>query len=212
MIKKTNKIITLLLITGMPLLITSCAPTMKAERMSSIAGDEKALSVTNEWVITDTNLASKELLNKLMNHARYRRYLLKFKNNQVPKLFIGEVENQTSEDNFPIQGLNNRLLNDLFETGEVDLISVKDRDRILKEIKYQNGGMVKASDIKSIGKASGADLILSGEVIMEEKRLGGKTLKEYSVSLRLVDIESGEEVSRALYETTKYSTQSKFKF
>ena len=44
--------------------------------------------------------------------------------------------------------------------------------------------MVKESDIKSIGNASGADLILSGEVVMEEKRLSGKTLKEYSLKLK----------------------------
>ena len=129
---------------------------------------------------------------------------------KIPKLFIGEVENQTSEDNFPVQALNNKILNEFFDSGNFDLISIKDRDRILNEIRYQNSGMVKEEDIKSIGKASGADLILSGEVVMEEKRLSGKTLKEYSLSMRLVDIESGEEVSRALYETTKYSKQKKF--
>ncbi|MBR2141301.1 MAG: hypothetical protein IJ853_02995 [Rickettsiales bacterium] len=189
--------------------ITACGPTMKAERLTTAAGDEKALTVTNEWVATDTDLAVKYIVEKLPTHRRYLRYLSEH-GNKTPKIFIGEVENQTSEDNFPIQALNNKLLNEFFDSGEFDLISVKDRDRILKEIKYQNSGMVKQSDIKSIGKASGADLILSGEVVMEDKRLGGKTLKEYSLSIRLTDIESGEEVSRALYETTKYSKQKKF--
>ena len=70
--------------------------------------------------------------------------------------------------------------------------------------------MVKEEDIKSIGKASGADLILFGEVIMDEKRMGGQTLKEYSVIIKLTNIESGEEVSRVTYETTKYSKQKRF--
>lgn len=188
--------------------ITACSSIIKTERLTTTAGDEKALTITNEWVTTDTELATKYLVEKLVNHVRYQRYLSEH-NHNIPKLFIGEVENQTSEDNFPIQALNNEMLNDFFDRGDFNLISVKDRDRILKEIKYQNSGMVKSSDIKSIGKASGADLILFGEVIMEEKKLNGKTLKEYSLSIRLVDIESNEEVSRALYKTTKYSKQKK---
>ena len=191
--------------------LASCGPTMKAERLTTQAGDAKALTITNEWVATDTELAVNDLLGKLTSTGRYKRYLREH-GYKVPKMFIGEVENQTSEDNFPITALNNKILNKLFDDGEFDIISIKDRERILKEIKYQHGGMVKASDIKKIGKASGADLILSGEVVMEDKRLGGKTLKEYSISLRLVEIETGEEVSRALYETTKYSKQSKYKF
>jgi hypothetical protein len=181
---------------------------MQAERMTTGEGDKKALNITNEWVATDTDLAVKSIIEKLSNHGRYRRYLREH-NNRVPKIFVGEVENQTSEDNFPIMAFNNKILNELFETGDFDLISAKDRDRIIKEIKYQNSGMVKASDIKSIGKASGADLMLNGEIIMEDKILDGKTLKEYSVNIRLIDIESGEEVARALYETTKYSKRKK---
>ena len=40
--------------------------------------------------------------------------------------------------------------------------------------------------------------------------MGGQTLKEYSVVIKLTDIESGEEVSRVTYETTKYSKQKRF--
>lgn len=198
-----------ILLLSIIVLISSCAPSLKTQRMTTFEGDEKAMTITDDWVAVDTDLATKHIIDKLTNHVRYQRYLREH-NYKIPKLFIGEVENQTSEDNFPVQALNNKILNEFFDSGNFDLISIKDRDRILKEIKYQNSGVVKESDIKSIGKASGADLILSGEVVMEEKRLGGKTLKEYSLSMRLVDIESGEEVSRALYETTKYSKQKKF--
>lgn len=201
-----KKIILCLLVVSM---ISSCGPALKTQRMTTTEGDEKALAITDDWVATDTNLAVDFIIDKITSNGRYKRYLREH-NYKIPKLFIGEIENQTSEDNFPIQALNNNILNKFFENGDFDLISVKDRDRVLKEIKYQNSGMVKESDIKSIGNASGADLMLSGEVVMEEKRLGGKTLKEYSLSIRFVDIETGEEVSRSLYETTKYSKQKKF--
>lgn len=191
------------------LVLTACGPTIKAQRMTTAEGDKKAMTITDDWVATDTNLAVDYITDKLTNTGRYKRYLRE-NSYKTPKIFIGEVENNTSEDSFPISALNNKILDYFFESGDFDVIDQKNRKKLLEEIRYQNSGMVKEEDIKSIGKASGADLILFGEVIMDEKRMGGQTLKEYSVIIKLTDIESGEEVSRVTYETTKYSKQKRF--
>ena len=191
------------------LVLTACGPTIKAQRMTTAEGDKKAMTITDDWVATDTNLAVDYITDKLTNTGRYKRYLRE-NSYKTPKIFIGEVENNTSEDSFPISALNNKILDYFFESGDFDIIDQKNRKKLLEEIRYQNSGMVKEEDIKSIGKASGADLILFGEVIMDEKRMGGQTLKEYSVIIKLTDIESGEEVSRVTYETTKYSKQKRF--
>lgn len=191
------------------LALTACGPTIKAQRMTTAEGDKKAMTITDDWVATDTNLAVDYITDKLTNTGRYKRYLRE-NSYKTPKIFIGEVENNTSEDSFPISALNNKILDYFFESGDFDVIDQKNRKKLLEEIRYQNSGMVKEEDIKSIGKASGADLILFGEVIMDEKRMGGQTLKEYSVIIKLTDIESGEEVSRVTYETTKYSKQKRF--
>lgn len=191
------------------LILTACGPTIRAQRMTTAEGDKKAMTITDDWVATDTNLAVDYITDKLTNTGRYKRYLRE-NSYKTPKIFIGEVENNTSEDSFPISALNNKILDYFFESGDFDVIDQKNRKKLLEEIRYQNSGMVKEEDIKSIGKASGADLILFGEVIMDEKRMGGQTLKEYSVIIKLTDIESGEEVSRVTYETTKYSKQKRF--
>ena len=191
------------------LVLTACGPTIKAQRMTTSEGDKKAMTITDDWVATDTNLAVDYITDKLTNTGRYKRYLRE-NGYKTPKIFIGEVENNTSEDSFPISALNNKILDYFFESGDFDVIDQKNRKKLLEEIRYQNSGMVKEEDIKSIGKASGADLILFGEVIMDEKRMGGQTLKEYSVIIKLTDIESGEEVSRVTYETTKYTKQKRF--
>lgn len=191
------------------LLAVSCGPTIETQRLTTVEGDVKGMQITNDWLSTDTELAVEYITNKLTNTGRYKRYLRE-NNYKVPKIFIGEVENNTSEDSFPIAALNNKILDKFFETGDFDVIDQKNRKKLLEEIKYQNSGMVKESDIKSIGKASGADIILFGEVIMDEKRMGGQTLKEYTLTIKLTEIESGDEISRATYEVTKYSKQKKF--
>jgi hypothetical protein len=44
---------------------------------------------------------------------------------------------------------------------------------------------------------------------MKPETFNGKTIKDYSVNIRMTDIESGEEVFRARCEASKYSKRSK---
>lgn len=195
------------LMTVAALTLQGCAG-FKAERLSTAEGDEKAMEITDEWLLTDTENAVNEIMKQLDTNRGFRRYM-----NQLghrPKLFIAEVQNETSEAYFPIDDMNDELLTQMSETGEFRLIDAAARDRILKEIQYQNEGMVKQSDIRKIGKQTGAELLIFGAVRMNPKTLKGKTIKEYTVNLRFTDIESGEEVTRMRTKASKYSKRGGF--
>ena len=43
---------------------------------------------------------------------------------------------------------------------------------------------------------------------MKPETLSGKTIKDYSVNIRMTEIESGEEVMRTRYKISKYSKRS----
>ena len=189
------------------LALSGCAG-FKAERLSTAEGDEKAMSITDEWLLTDTENTVKDLLKKLDNHRGFQR----FTNNlgHRPKLFIAEVQNETSEAYFPIDDMNDEFLNEISASGDFILIDAKARDAVLREIQYQNDGMVKASDIKKVGKATGAEILVFGAVRMNPKTLNGKTIKEYTVNLRFTNIESGEEIARLRSKTSKYSERGGF--
>ena len=184
----------------------SCAPKIKTERISIQKSDELASTITDEWVATDTEMAVQNIIEKINSHRGFQNYLLKL--GRKPKIFIGEVQNQTSEAYFPVGDLNDELLNEFSESGDYILIDADARDKILKEITYQNDGMVRPEDIKKIGRASGADLIVFGNIRMKPETLSGKTIKDYSVNIRMTEIESGEEVMRTRYKISKYSKRS----
>lgn len=200
-------VVSRLFIVALCLIITGCGPKIKTQRMSTSAGDEKAMKVTDNWVMTDTTNAIQEVLKQMQNHKGYQRYIANM-NGKTPKLFIAEIQNNTSEAYFPIQDMNDELLNELSASGEFILIDEVARNRILKEIKYQNDGMVDPKDVKSIGKQAGADLLIFGSVNMKPEMLAGKTLKEYSVNIRLTDISTGVEIMRTRYKISKYSERS----
>lgn len=194
----------LLLIVG-ALGLQSCG-SFKAKRVSADESDEIAMEITDKWVGRDTEITVKKILKQIEKHRGFQKYMGRL--GRQPKLFISEVQNRTSNAYFPIDDLNDELLNEFSASGEYVLIDAASREELLKEIQYQNDGMVNPKDVKSIGQAAGADLLIFGTVRMKPKSRGGKTIKEYTVNIRMTDISKGIEVVRTRAKVNKYSNKS----
>jgi PBP1b-binding outer membrane lipoprotein LpoB len=121
---------------------------------------------------------------------------------------VAEVQNQTAEAYFPINDLNDELLNELSMSGDFKLVDQAAREKILGEITYQNDGMVDPATAKKIGKQTGADVMIFGSIYMKPEKRSGKTLKEYSVNIRLTDIETATEFLRTRAKINKYSEKN----
>jgi uncharacterized protein (TIGR02722 family) len=195
-----------LVVFAMTLVLTSCS-SFKAERVDGEKGDEKALSITDKWVLKDTENAVKDILEQINKHKGFQRYLGETK--RKPKLFIMEVQNETSEPYFPIADMNDELLNEFSASGEYTLIDNQAREKILKEIKYQAEGMVDPAQMVQIGKQTGADLIILGAVRMNPETRDGRTIKQYTVNMRMTNLKTSEEVLRVRSKAQKYSEQAK---
>ncbi|MBF0208563.1 MAG: hypothetical protein HQK53_16935 [Oligoflexia bacterium] len=183
----------------------ACATKFKAERVSTEKSDERALEITDKWVSMDTTNVIKDTLKQIKEHRGFKNYM--GKRTSPPKLFIGEVQNRTAEAYYPIDDLNDELLNELSASGDYVLVDAAARSAILKEITYQNDGMVDPNTAKNIGKQTGADLMIFGSVFMKPETRDGKTIKQYSVNLRMTDIETAVEVVRTRAKLDKYSEQ-----
>ena len=107
-----------------------------------------------------------------------------------------------------LPGVPDEMLNEFSATGDFILIDASAREKLLKEIRYQNDGMVDPRQAKSIGKAAGADLLIFGAVRMKPKSRDGKTIKDYSINIRMTDLERGIEVLRTRVKVHKFSDQS----
>lgn len=199
-----NKL-TLLMILFALSLLAGCG-SFKAKRVGGAESDEKALEITDQWVAGDTERAVKEIVDKIGKHRGFRRYLQK--HGKTPTVFIGEVKNMTSEAYFPINDINDEFLNELSASGDFILVDADAREKILKEITYQHDGMVDPNTAKQIGKQTGADLMIFGNVYMKPQTRKGKTIKQYAVNVRMTDVERGVEVLRLRTKISKYSEQS----
>jgi len=194
----------LLALLSLLLFVTSCG-SFKAQRVDSATSDEKGLSITDNWMSADTAQSVANTIRQMKAHPGYSRMRARF---GTPKVFVAEVQNQTSEAYFPINDLNDELLNELSMSGDFELVDAQAREKILKEITYQNDGMVDPATAKSIGKQTGADIMIFGNVYMKPEKRKGKTIKEYSVNMRMTDIQRGTEVLRTRNKVFKYSEKS----
>jgi penicillin-binding protein activator len=202
---------------GLLLLCTLCAlltlqscGSFKAKRVSADEADELAMEITDKWVDRDTEIVIKKTLKQIAKHRGFNKFLKKL--GREPKLFISEVQNMTSEPYFPIADMNDEMLNEFSASGEYVLIESAKRDALLKEITYQNDGMVSTNEAKQIGQAAGADLMIFGSVRMKPESRGGKTIKQYSVNFRMVDIQRGVQVLRTRQKIKKFSDQDSSAF
>lgn len=186
-------------------LFTVSCGSFKAERVDASKSDEKGLTITDNWMSADTTQAITDILKQMKAHKGYSRMMSTHK---TPKVFIAEVQNQTSEAYFPIGDLNDELLNELSASGDFELVDNQAREMLLKEITYQNDGMVDPATVKKIGKQTGADIMIFGNVYMKPEKRDGKTIKEYSVNIRMTDIERAVELLRTRTKVFKYSEKS----
>jgi uncharacterized protein (TIGR02722 family) len=194
----------LFIILSVAMLATSCG-SFKAKRVDANESDEKGLTITDNWMSADTTQAIADVVKQMRAHPGYAKMKAKY---GTPKVFIAEVQNQTSEAYFPIGDMNDEFLNELSMSGEFELVDNQAREKILKEITYQNDGMVDPSTAKRIGKQTGADVMVFGNVYMKPEKRDGKTIKEYSVNIRMTDIERATEVLRTRTKVFKYSEKS----
>jgi penicillin-binding protein activator len=196
----------LIALIGLLVISVSCG-SFKAKRVDAQTSDEKGLSITDNWMSADTSQAVADILKQIQAHKGFQRYLAQSGGNP-PRLFIAEVQNQTSEAYFPIGDLNDELLNELSASGDFVLIDNAAREKILSEVKYQNDGMVDSKTAQQVGRQTGADIMIFGNVYMKPEKRSGKTIKEYSVNLRMTNIEKAVEVMRARTKVFKYSEKS----
>ena len=187
--------------------LSSCGG-FKAKRVDSQESDEKALEITDKWVQGDTERSVREVVKQMNEHKAFKKYLRE--SGDTPKIFVGEIQNLTSEAYFPINEINDEFLNELSQSGDFVLVDAAARENILKEVTYQNDGMVDPKTAKRVGKQIGADLMIFGNVSMKPESRDGKTIKQYSVNIRMTDIEKGVEVMRARTKLDKFSEQKKF--
>jgi hypothetical protein len=169
-------------------------------------GDARLSVITDDWVSTDTQQSIDAILSQMDSSRPLQRFMAA--HGGRPVIFVGEIQNGTSEPYLPIADFNERFLTAIFNLGEFRIVDRDARAAILAEITYQNDGMVDPAQARSIGKQTGAELAVFGAIRMQPKTLQGRTVKEYSVNIRITELETSDVVFMGVHQIQKASKRS----
>jgi hypothetical protein len=112
------------------LMLGSCS-SFKSERVNAKESDEKASEITDNWVSEDTRRVIKDVIKQMGTHKGFKKAIRRYRD---PKLFVAEVQNNTSEAYFPIDDMNDEFLFELSRTGDFTLIDANAREQILRKL------------------------------------------------------------------------------
>ena len=156
----------------------------------------------NSWNVEDTKASVAQIMKKMSSNKRFNEIL---KKRGVVKVKLGFFRDRTQETGFQIDDIKNELLAEISNNDNIVLIE-EDNDSLVKELSYQQDGMVKKSDRKNIGHQSGADLLIFGDVSISKAVELSNITKNYFATFRISDIQSGERLMMSVYKTTKKYT------
>jgi uncharacterized protein (TIGR02722 family) len=163
--------------------------------------------VDDKWNETDARKSS-EILIKSMIEKPWLDEFKKANKNEKPFLLVDEVENRTDE-HIDTKAMMEAIRDEVINSGKIRFVEGAQRDKILKEMKYQNeSGMVAAEKAKKKGKQIGADFLLHGAISSQVHTQKGLKTVTYQPILQLTNLETAEIVWSQKYDIKKRFNRS----
>ena len=161
--------------------------------------------VDDKWNDTDARVTAEKMITTMLSKSWLRAFKERNSGNR-PLVIVGEVENRTDE-HIDSQALSEFVTDELINSGKVRFVDAANRERILKEIQYQNeSGMVSGRTAKRKGRQVGADFLLFGTISSQVATNEGLKTVTYQTNLRLTDLETAE-----IVWSSKHRIKKRFK-
>lgn len=190
------------------LTLATFALSCGAKRQISRIDRNEMVDLSGKWNDTDSRLVAEEMVNSMMKSAWIGKFLKE--NGRNPVVIVGKVRNKTSE-HISTSTFTKDLEKVLINSGMVDFVaSSTERKEVRAERKDQqsNASMETA---KEMVNETGADFMLSGDIVSMTDAIEGEKVVYYQTSLELIHIESNKKTWIGDKKIKKYIAQSKYK-
>ena len=196
--KKSNVIKALFFLVGF-LFLGACSESFVGEY-----SDPKAVEIVDDrWNETDARKSAEVLINSMLSKPWLNEHLRGHEGKR-PMVVVDTIENRTDE-HIDTKAIGEAIRDEILNSGQVRFADLEGREKILKEMKYQNkSGMVSANTAQQLGKQIGAQFMLTGNLSssVHSNDSGLKTVT-YQIVLKLTNFESAEIVWSQKYDIKK---------
>jgi hypothetical protein len=168
---------------GMSLICFICACTTT----TTVLDVDKPMYMSDEFGYSDLKTVTEKMISSILTNPPIAS------RNDRPVVIIYGLTNRTDE-HIDTTAITEKIQTGLTRSRKLRFVNKAARDKIAKEIGYQQGGMVTPETKIKLGKQVGAEYMLTGSItsITAEEgkgfRLKEKRVKYYKISLELTDL------------------------
>lgn len=182
-------------------LLTGCGGT----QVSRVDASQE-IALTDKWNDKDSSLVSEEMVGDMLSFPWIRNFKSNNGGNK-PTVIIQRVRNK-SHEHIAADTFLNDLKRAIIRSGDARFIAAgSERDDIRSERADQE---LNASNAKAMGNEIAADFALSGSINSFVDQVDGSRVTTYQVDLKLVNMESNEEVWNGQKKLKKFQEKSSF--
>ncbi len=197
-----KKVLSLTLVAAMSAgMLTACGGT-KVSRVDS----NQEIALTDKWNDKDSQLVSQEMIADMLSFPWIRDHK-SASGGEKPTVIIQRVRNK-SHEHIAADTFLNDLKRAIIRTGNVRFVaSGAVRDDIRTEVADQE---LNSRNAKQMGNETAADFALTGSINSFVDQAGGDRVTTYQVDLKLVNMESNEEVWNGQKKLKKFQEKSSY--
>jgi uncharacterized protein (TIGR02722 family) len=176
-----------LVVTGAVVLFGACSSNPKVTRVDA----NTQVDLSGYWNDTDARKVAKSLIDMCMSSPRMNMALGK-RGSATPVVVVGDFRNN-GDEHIDTSIITQFVQDALFNSGKFDFAAGGNvRKQIQKELDYQNNsGSVSEATAKAIGKATGADFLMTGSLRSTVDAVSNKQVRSYFVTGQMYDLETG---------------------
>jgi uncharacterized protein (TIGR02722 family) len=184
-------------------MLTGCGGT-KVSRVDA----NQEIALTDKWNDKDSSLVSAEMIKDMLSFPWIRDF--KSENGgDKPTVIIQRVRNK-SHEHISSDTFLNDLKRAIIRSGDAKFIaSNAEREDIRAERSDQE---LNSRNAKEMGNETAADFALSGSINSFVDQVDGSRVTTYQVDLKLINMESNEEVWNGQKKMKKFQEKSSFGF
>ena len=164
------------------------------------------IALTDRWNDKDSELVAKEMIGDMLSFPWITDFRVA-NNGQKPTVIIQRVRNKSSE-HISAETFLNDLKRAVIRSGQAKFVAGgAERADVRDERADQE---INARNAKEMGNETAADFALSGSINSFEDRAGGDRVTTYQVDLKLINMETNEEVWNGQKKIKKLMEKSSF--
>lgn len=197
-----KKVLTYALVAGLSAsLLTACGGT----RVNRVDANQE-IALTDKWNDKDSQLVSEEMINDMLTFPWIRDFRSD-NGGDKPTVIIQRVRNK-SHEHISADTFLNDLKRAIIRSGDARFVASKDERADVRDERADQE--LNARNAKAMGNETAADFALSGTINSFVDQLDGDRVTTYQVDLKLINMETSEEVWNGQKKLKKLQEKSSF--